>query len=506
MNFLSKALSPFKFQTKVALIVGWSLLFVSWISSYSIYTVAMQESKHQLGERLKAVAISGALGINGDEHQKLILQPKTIEDLNYQKIRKFLQELRDANKDLRLRYVYTMIPADKKGLWQYVVDSEPIDSQYFSFPGESEDNSYDKRWVEPISEPFADHKLRPYRDWGTMLSASAPIRDKNWRTVGVLSVDAEPDEVMNALLKFRYWAIGLVVMGILISIILSFPIAAMVTRPIKALILATKAVAKGDFAHRVDIPGRTELGDLAQAFNLMTEGLHEREMYKTQFERYVSHQVARKILSNPAKSFWAAERRRVTVLFCDIRGFTALVERQDPEEVISQLNRFFSEMIDIVFQYEGTLDKFMGDAIMAVFGAPLSSGVDEERAMRAALDMQKKVVELNAQWSLEGIQGFRIGIGINTGDVVIGNIGSERRMEYSAIGDTVNTAARLEALNKEYGTSLLISETTYKAVSKLVQVRFISTETLRGRVSPIGVYEVTGLRDPEREPNMKSVL
>ncbi len=506
MNIFSKALSPFRFQTKVALIVGWSMLFVSWISSYSIYTVAMSESTRQLGERLKAVAVSGALGISGDQHQKIKLQPGSIESPEYRKIRKFLQELRDTNKDLKLRYIYTMVQSDKPGLWQYAVDAEPVDSRFFSIPGETEDNSYDKRWMIPIVEPFADHKLRAYRDWGIMLSASAPIRDSNWRTVGVLSVDAEPDEVMKALLNFRYWAFGLVAMGVVFSIILSFPIAAMVTRPIKALILATKAVAKGDFAHRVDIPGRAELGDLAQAFNLMTEGLHEREMYKTQFERYVSHQVARKILSNPAKTFWAAERRRVTVLFCDIRGFTALAERQDPEEVISQLNRFFSEMIDIVFQYEGTVDKFMGDAIMAIFGAPLSSGVDEERALLAALAMQKKVIELNAQWLLEGIQGFRIGIGINTGDVVIGNIGSERRMEYSAIGDTVNTAARLEALNKEYGTSLLISETTYLAVSKLVQVRFVSTETLRGRQTPIGVYEVTGLRDPEREANLNSVL
>jgi adenylate cyclase len=243
----------------------------------------------------------------------------------------------------------------------------------------------------------------------------------------------------------------------------------------------------------VTIPNRDELGDLAQAFNAMTAGLRERGLYKQQLERYVSPQVAQKILSKPEKIFWA-ERKKVTVLFCDIRGFTSLAERLGAEQVVRRLNEFFYEMIDILFQYEGTLDKFIGDAIMALFGAPLSSGHDEEQAVSAAVAMQERTDRLNRDWVRQGFEGFRIGIAICTGEVVVGNIGSERRMEYSAIGDAVNMAWRLEELNKRYNTRILLSESTYQAVSDKVEVRPLGSEILRGRKEPVHIYELAGLK------------
>ena len=231
----------------------------------------------------------------------------------------------------------------------------------------------------------------------------------------------------------------------------------------------------------------------------MTAGLRQRDRYKRQFERYVSRQIADAILSNPDRDFWQGERRKTTILFADIRGFTAMSEKLEPEEVVHRLNEYLSVMVDIVFAYDGTLDKFIGDAIMAVFGAPINMGNDEERAIRAAVAMQAAAKRLEAQWSERGQVGFKIGIGVNTGDVVVGNIGSDIRLEYAAIGDTVNLASRLEGLNKDYGTGILVTEHTYRCVEHLVDVRWIDKVAVRGRTEPIDIYEVLGLSS-EAEP------
>ena len=170
-------------------------------------------------------------------------------------------------------------------------------------------------------------------------------------------------------------------------------------------------------------------------------------------------------------------------------------EQLAPEEVVRRLNEYLAVMVDIVFAYDGTLDKFIGDAIMAVFGAPVSMGNDEERAVRAALEMQEAVRRLEMEWSERGMVGFKIGIGINTGEVVVGNIGSDQRIEYAAIGDHVNLASRLEGLNKDYGTGILISEQTYRHVEHLVDARLVDRVAVRGREEKVSIYEVLQLKE-----------
>jgi adenylate cyclase len=312
--------------------------------------------------------------------------------------------------------------------------------------------------------------------------------------VGILGVDANADDVWATLRGFRRQALLFGGLGLLLCVLASFPLAWHVTRPLSDLMGATLQVASGHFDYRVPVRSNDEAGDLAQAFNLMAHGLKERELYRQQFGRYVSHQIADKILANPEKEFWDAERRRATILFSDIRGFTAMSERNPPERVIARLNEYLTLMIDIVFANEGTLDKFMGDAVMALFGAPLSLGNDEERAVRTALAMQRAADGLAARWKGEGYPDLQIGIGVHTGDVVVGNVGSSKRMEYGAIGDAVNLASRLESLNKDYKTRTLISADTYAAVSKLVDARFVDNVAVRGRSQPIAVYELLGLR------------
>jgi adenylate cyclase len=219
--------------------------------------------------------------------------------------------------------------------------------------------------------------------------------------------------------------------------------------------------------------------------------VQEKEKVKDTFSRYVTHQVAEKILQEGISM--SGERRRATVLFCDIRNFTRMSEHMEPEEVVSFLNEYLAMMVDVIFEYGGTLDKFVGDEIMAVFGAPVSTGRDEENAVLCALCMKQKLGELNDRRQKQGHAAIQFGIGIHTGDVVAGNIGSDRRMEYTVIGQAVNIASRIEALNKHLSTDILITQETFDAVSSIIQADKQPRVRVKGVEKPIQTYLVRDL-------------
>jgi HD-GYP domain-containing protein (c-di-GMP phosphodiesterase class II) len=209
------------------------------------------------------------------------------------------------------------------------------------------------------------------------------------------------------------------------------------------------------------------------------------------FSRYVSHQLADSILSAPDEIKLGGEYRKVTVLFADIRGFTNMAEKMQPEEVVDLLNTYLSGLTEVVFRYEGTLDKYMGDCLMAVFGAPVSHYNDSERAAVAAIDMLRFVEGINQERKKEGKPRVDIGIGINTGHVISGNMGSLDRMDYTVIGDVVNTAARLEDIAGK--GQILISRETYEEIRYVVDARFVDSITVKGREQTVDVYEVKDL-------------
>jgi adenylate cyclase len=488
-----------RFRDKLALWFSAVILISIILAVWLCYRVILPIAIDQFGQNLKTIASSGAQEIDGDALQAL-QAPEQMQSQAYRRMKEQLIRLRTAAaaSHVPLRYLYTMAPNRKPGEWRYIVDSQPETlpdgkpNPDFSPLGNTEDFSKGDIIVDAYRTgvPTADPNVKDYAEWGALLSAAAPIRDHSGRIVGVVGVDAPAMAVQTLQRHIRNIALLCLVLGLTVALGGSTLVAWQVTRPIGALVAATRAVAGGDLQYRVNLSSRDELGQLGEAFNQMVTGLRQRELYKQQFERYVSRQIAEKILSDPEKNFWQGERRRATILFSDIRGFTAMSEHMSPEEVVRRLNEYLSVMIDIVFEYNGTLDKFIGDAVMAVFGAPVGMDNDEERAVRAAVAMQEAMEQLRRRWEEEGAPDFKIGIGINTGEVVVGNIGSDQRVEYAAIGDPVNLASRLEALNKEYGTSILISETTYQAVASLVEARPIDRVAVRGRQQAVAIYEV----------------
>ncbi|TAN38527.1 MAG: adenylate/guanylate cyclase domain-containing protein [Nitrospirae bacterium] len=183
------------------------------------------------------------------------------------------------------------------------------------------------------------------------------------------------------------------------------------------------------------------------------------------FSSYVSPKIVQQLIEHPEKAKLGGERRMVTILFSDVIGFTTISEKNEPEAVVALLNEYFKEMTDIIFKWDGTLDKFVGDEIMVFWGAPLDQPDHAERAVRCAMHMSDKLDEMRKTWAARGIEGLDCGIGINTGEVIIGNIGAQgKKMDYTAIGDHVNLAARVEKLTRQYATRILITENTQRAI------------------------------------------
>jgi adenylate cyclase len=231
-------------------------------------------------------------------------------------------------------------------------------------------------------------------------------------------------------------------------------------------------------------------------YRLFTEE-RQRLWIKRAFQRYVSPEVVDQLVDNPAALAFGGEVRELTVLFTDIRDFTTYTERHPPQEVVHTLREYLTTMADQVIRNKGTLDKFIGDAVMAIFGAPVAYPDHALRACRAALAMIDELEKLQARWAAEGREPFRMGIGINTGEMVVGNLGSEQLFDYTVVGDGVNLGARLESLNKEYSTKrhIIISESTYAAARDAIEVRRLGEVLVKGKTRPVVIYELLGLRE-----------
>jgi adenylate cyclase len=225
------------------------------------------------------------------------------------------------------------------------------------------------------------------------------------------------------------------------------------------------------------------------AYQYFVEGA-EKRLVKGLFGRYVSKDVYQQLLANPDLAVLGGRRREMTVLFSDIRGFTGVTEQGDPEALVAQLNQYFSTMVDVVFRHHGTVDKFVGDMVMALFGAPIDDDRHADHAVAAAVDMVHQLGALNRGWAAEGKPQLDIGIGVNSGEMIAGNIGSRSIMSYTVIGDNVNLGSRLESLNKDYGTRIIISDATRARLHEARELRPLGEVTVKGKTRAVAIFEV----------------
>ncbi len=293
-------------------------------------------------------------------------------------------------------------------------------------------------------------------------------------------------------------AMGFVVFAAIIAVAVGLRLASIMSGAMKRINAALKKLENQEYVKVQGVNTGDELEDLATGFNTMVEGLQERDKLKTTFGKYMTEAVMEHLMAGKVQL--GGETLTATILFSDIRSFTSISEKMDAKSLVALLNEYFTEMVDVVIKEDGVVDKYIGDAIMAVFGAPVTKKDDALHAVRAAIGMRKALANLNEKLKARGMKPLKTGIGVHTGEVVAGNIGSEKRMEYTVIGDAVNLASRLESSTKELGTPVLISEDTYALVKDHVDARAVKEITVKGREKPVMTYEVLGLRGETASP------
>ena len=414
-------------------------------------------------------------------------------DPQYAKLARQLRRVRDLNRreDVWVEDIFTLMPApEDTHVVEYGVDAEDR-LEYRHGAGEiyRRDGAPVTIGIEGIAR--LARKLQGFQ--AGYNAAFAPVMDKTGALVGIIGVRIipAPYSVLHGLGRATLAPFALTVaLAILCAVLL----ARSVSKPLLILRDRIDAIGRGELNGDLQPSFFSgEFARIADAINAMAKGLRERDTIKRAFSGYISRQVLETIMEKGEMPSLKGERRRITVLFSDIRGFTSLAEEMRPEEVVRLLSEFFDRMVEVILRHQGIIDKFLGDGMMVIFGAPIDDPYQEEHAVLAAVEMQKELQALCARWEAEGRRPIKMGIGINSGAAVVGNIGSAERMEYTAIGDTVNLASRLESATKELGVDIVVSEQTYAAVRPMFDWKPAGMVALRGRAEPVRAYSVQGL-------------
>jgi adenylate cyclase len=301
------------------------------------------------------------------------------------------------------------------------------------------------------------------------------------------------ERVLLLLSSLRKNFLMIFVTGLVFSLLVAFFVSRNITKPLDSLIAATRKVDKGDLDVHVQVDTKDELGVLADSFNDMVKDLKEKERVKGLFGRYLPKAVQDEVMAHQGELQLGGEEKEVAILFSDIRGFTSISERMSPPELVAMLNDYYTRMIDVLFDNGGTLDKTIGDAIMAVFGAPVNDPEAAAKAVRTGLQMQEALKGFNAERRAKNLEPFEIGIGINTGVVVAGNLGSNKQFSYTVIGEEVNLASRMCSVAKK--GQVIITEATYRKVKWQFEFNRLEPVTVKNVSQPVQIYEVLGVKN-----------
>lgn len=310
--------------------------------------------------------------------------------------------------------------------------------------------------------------------------------------VTVVAVASE-QVILEAASRVKRIAFNIAGQVLSVSLFFIFLFSITLTAPIEKLVDITNEVAKGNFGVKANIRSRDEVGQLGAAFDHMIEGLQERDKVKSMFAKFHGTSVTEDLMKGDLQL--GGSKREVVVFFSDIRDFTKFSEGHTPEEVVDMLNEYFQIMVGIINRNGGVVDKFIGDAIMAVWGAPNSTPEDPQKAVKACLEMRSALEKLNEARHGRGKSAIKIGMGLHFGEAISGTIGSDERMEYTVIGDTVNQASRIEASTKAFGTDLLISDTLFEAVKSGFIIEEAGKVEVKGKSQPLILFKVRGYVD-----------
>lgn len=304
----------------------------------------------------------------------------------------------------------------------------------------------------------------------------------------ILSLQSSSEAATAGLAELRTSLFIMSVLFMAAGIWLTVLVSSNLTKPLREIIRVLGEVRRGNFDARVEVTSSDELGYTGDMINAMNEGLKERDFVKETFGKYVSSEIRDEILSGGVNL--EGELKEVTVLFADLRNFTPLVERTPPRAVVKIINKYFERMEAAIHAHQGLVLQYIGDEIEAVFGAPLPVAEHPKQAVKAALAMREALGELNSDVGEAGWPPLAHGIGIHTGEALAASIGSPNRLSYALVGDTVNLASRLQGLNKQYGTDIIVSETTCSRAGEAFSFKALPHSRIKGKHQPIDIYSL----------------
>ena len=445
-------------RIKLALFITALIVFIMTVASYFFYS--SQKEEFIVQTMRFGTAIAGNLSHNAS----VPLLENDEASLNI-----LLEEVS------KLQDVHYALAINKAGLVIAHSDIQKIDRIY-----------------APIANPTQitrndSTEIIRYREKGKeILDFSTPIKFDNI-TLGAIHIAISLETLQKKIQRFGIIALLLTGVLVIIGVGVSFYISSNFSQPITDLVHGTVEIKQGNFSFRSEKRSNDELGDLTLAFKDMAEGLRKKEVIQDAFGKYVNPEIVNMILKNPDSQWFHGKKIPATVMFTDIRGFTAFSEKTSPEQVVAVLNNHFTIATEIIIKHGGHLDKFIGDAVLAVFGVLLEYDDHAERAVRAAVDLQQALHKERTEQN-QNSTGIHIGIGINSGEVIAGNIGSQQRMEYTVIGDTVNIASRLTEIAGS--DEIILSESTYRLSEKMITTKKLEPVTVKGKNEPLAIYLV----------------
>ena len=329
--------------------------------------------------------------------------------------------------------------------------------------------------------------------WAVAAFVPKPIEDADHKIDLRFSAALDISDI-KVIVRNHLWMAALIVLAASsIAVGIGWRLASRMSRALSRVNAAIRRLEQQEYVKVEVLRTGDELEDLAQGFNSMVDGLRERDKLRVTMGKYMTEEVLEHVLAGEVEL--GGKTLELTILFCDLRDFTTLSEKRTAQQIVELLNEYFTEMVDCVMAEGGVVDKYIGDNIMAVFGAPVTRPDDAKRAVRAAVRMRGALAKLNERFAARGIERLRFGIGLHSGEVVAGNIGSAKRMEYTVIGDAVNLASRLESKTKELATDILISEATLERLDDLAAVEAMGEVTVKGRAQPVKIYKVIDVKD-----------
>lgn len=485
-----------RFHVRMSSLYGGMVFFVLTLMGCTFYYVGVKHQMSALQSRLRTAAVT----LSHEIRPEAVLALNVAADRDKPEYSELITLFKNvAAEEPQFVSIYVMRPAAKPQTLAFAADYTIPGREAAADVGEIYDARLAGRLVEGLERPTVEEILTTDK-WGTVLSGYAPIRDSSGKPIAMVGVDIDAVDVSRLKRDVLNLTLGVFGFAGVCILLLAWFVGGRVRKPLGRITEATTEIAAGHLDTRVQFDRDDEFGILARHLDQMAAGLGEREFIRATFGRFVSEEVARHALSSQDGAALGGEERIVTVMLTDLTGYSTLSEKLSPADVVRMLNTYFSIMGEVIDRHQGCLIEFTGDGLLCVFGAPNTLPDHAERAVRCAIEMQAALAQANRdwetthekQWRGQGSAKLRMRIGIQTGPVIAGNIGTKTRVKYSVIGDAVNVAARIEQMNKELGTETLLTEDTLMRIPEVLRQRATACgeHQIKGRARSVQIFSV----------------